>query len=593
MLHQAYGQLLLAAAAGLAAHGCYFVRGEHDLAAARIARLHLAAAALVAGLKWQCQGLALRHALAAAVALAAAYAAALFASILVFRLFLSPLRRMPGPLRLRCTKLTHMWDMACRRNCELLHELHREYGDVVRTGPNEVAVFGLDAYRQIHGPESRCGRAAYYDIVHPMVSLDTTRDDSVHAHRRKLWDQAFSIKSLEQAEPIIASCAGELAKQLRQREGQPLDMSVWLEHYTFDVMGLFGLTIDFRNLADGEHPLLALFHMAHRLLGPLAAVPWLKHLLMGIPFVERMKYYREFFTWADLELHKNIGQNQHERRNIIGYVLADAERNGGIEANWNFVLGDFVLVIIAGSDPVRQVLVNMLFYLTQHPEHLHLLRQELASPGGRTQHRLLQGLPHLNAVVYETLRLNPAVPSAGLRLPPRGGVAVNGVWIPENTTIVTPQYSLMRDERYFDRPEEWIPERFTTRPELILNKDAFVPWSIGRRSCIGKNLSLMEIRVAAALLLTEFDFEFAPGEDGTDMFARATDYFTTTPGPLRLIPRIRKRPESEQDRGEDLTAKVPACTTTLHVEKQEKGFEDELQPEEQELKKVSNVMSDF
>lgn len=59
-------------------------------------------------------------------------------------------------------------------------------------------------------------------------------------------------------------------------------------------------------------------------------------------------------------------------------------------------------------------------------------------------------------------------------------------------------------------------------------------------SCLGKNLSLMEIRVAAASLITKFDFVFAPGEDGTRMFTEAIDYFTTTPGPLQLVFKPRK-----------------------------------------------------
>lgn len=61
-------------------------------------------------------------------------------------------------------------------------------------GPNEVTLFGTKAFYQVYGPESACGRAAYYDLLHPMVSLDTTRDPTVHAHRRKVWDQAFSMK---------------------------------------------------------------------------------------------------------------------------------------------------------------------------------------------------------------------------------------------------------------------------------------------------------------------------------------------------------------------------------------------------------------
>lgn len=71
-------------------------------------------------------------------------------------------------------------------------------------------------------------------------------------------------------------------------------------------MGLFGLSIDFRNLTEGEHPIFGLYHSAHYLLGPLAAVPWLKHLLMGVPLIERTKYYKQFFSWAHAELERNI-----------------------------------------------------------------------------------------------------------------------------------------------------------------------------------------------------------------------------------------------------------------------------------------------
>ena len=58
-------------------------------------------------------------------------------------------------------------------------------------------------------------------------------------------------------------------------------------------------------------------------------------------------------------------------------------------------------------------------------------------------------------------------------------------------------------------------------------------------SCLGKNLSLLEIRVAAALLITTFDFSFGPNEDGTKMFAEAIDYFTTTPGELNMVFKSR------------------------------------------------------
>ncbi|KAI2479850.1 CypX Cytochrome P450 [Pyrenophora tritici-repentis] len=531
---------LIASASGILSHWTYFIHGEHDLAAARIATCHLSAFIFVVATEWQLYDVSLRSTAERGLNLGIAYLAGLFTSIIFFRLFLSPLRHINGPLRLKITKLTHVWDMAFNQNCKLLEELRKQYGDVVRTGPNEVTIFGAEAFHKVHGPESTCSRAAYYDLLHPMVSLDTTRDSAIHSHRRRIWDQAFSIKdeALDTAVPLVYEHAEKLNAELAKRTNDPLDISVWLEYYTFDLMGLFGLTVDFGNLTKGEHPILALYHMAHRKLGPLAAAPWIKHLLMGIPYIERMKYYRQFMDWAHAELERNIEMNKEARKNVIGYVVDDAMSNGGLRANWNFVLGDFILVIVAGSDPVRQVLANMLYYLTVHPEHLATIRTELATIDLHN-YKALQQCSHLNASIYETLRLNPAVPSSGLRLPPKGGLVIQGTFIPEGTTIVTPQYSILRDARNFLSPEAFIPERFTSKPDLIINKLAFVPWSTGKMACLGKNLSLMEIRVAAALLLTSFDFDFAPGEDGTRMFTKATDYFTTTPGPLNLVLKNR------------------------------------------------------
>jgi hypothetical protein len=57
-------------------------------------------------------------------------------------------------------------------------------------------------------------------------------------------------------------------------------------------------------------------------------------------------------------------------------------------------------------------------------------------------------------------------------------------------------------------------------------------------SVIGK--SVMEMRIAAALLITNFDFSFAPEEDSESVLTKATDFFTAAPGPLKLVLRCHK-----------------------------------------------------
>ena len=136
-----YIQLAVAALAGLISHWTFFVYGERDLAAGRIARLYVLAAVFITLTRCILEDLSLRQAVKESLAIDVAYTVALFSSITTFRLFLSPLRRIPGPFRLRLTKLTHVWDMAQFQNCKILHGYHTKYGDVVRTGRSHVRTF--------------------------------------------------------------------------------------------------------------------------------------------------------------------------------------------------------------------------------------------------------------------------------------------------------------------------------------------------------------------------------------------------------------------------------------------------------------------
>ena len=60
--------------------------------------------------------------------------------------------------------------------------------------------------------------------------------------------------------------------------------------------------------------------------------------------------------------------------------------------------------------------------------------------------RALQGLDHLNGCINEILRLHPSVPTGGYRETPPEGVMIAGRFIPGNTTVVAPRYTIGRRE---------------------------------------------------------------------------------------------------------------------------------------------------
>lgn len=100
------------------------------------------------------------------------------------------------------------------RNHELLHELHEQYGNFVRTGgckrmtivghiltaaisgPSELTVFLPEALIATDGPKSTCTRSAWYDFIHPMLAVGTVRSRNQHEARRRMWDLAFSSKGI-------------------------------------------------------------------------------------------------------------------------------------------------------------------------------------------------------------------------------------------------------------------------------------------------------------------------------------------------------------------------------------------------------------
>lgn len=87
---------------------------------------------------------------------------------------------------------------------------------------------------------------------------------------------------------------------------------------------------------------------------------------------------------------------------------------------------------------------------------------------------------HLNGVIQEALRLHPAIPSGFPRLTPPEGITVSGTFIPGGTIVVLPVYAMQHDEVNYERANEFIPERWYSRKDMIKNPEAFLSWNVGK-----------------------------------------------------------------------------------------------------------------
>ena len=104
------------------------------------------------------------------------------------------------------------------------------------------------------------------------------------------------------------------------------------------------------------------------------------------------------------------------------------------------------LISVQHSETTTAALVFLFYRLVRHSEHLLKVQEELDTAGDVEDFDTLHKLPHLNGVINETLRLHPGVPTGGLRETPPGGAVICGRFVPGNTVICAPRYTIGRRE---------------------------------------------------------------------------------------------------------------------------------------------------
>jgi len=125
-----------------------------------------------------------------------------------------------------------------------------------------------------------------------------------------------------------------------------------------------------------------------------------------------------------------------------------------------------------------------MYYLASNPAIYIKLQVVLDSifPGGDSNYSYTKAasIPYLDAIINEALRLQPPAISSLPRVTPTDGLTIGGVYVPGDTIVSVPPYTINRDPRYWEKPAEFIPERWTDEnPGLIKDRSVYTPFLIG------------------------------------------------------------------------------------------------------------------
>jgi len=218
------------------------------------------------------------------------------------------------------------------------------------------------------------------------------------------------------------------------------------------------------------------------------------------------------------------------KQNILNIALTRTlKENGGTapdQKSIDAILANLKLFLFAGHDTTSSTICWMFKLLQDNPDCLSKLRAEHDRVLGedpiqaamllRESPQLLSNLTYTHGVVKETLRFYPlastvrqgekgfflSVPGSAIRYPTEG-VAIHDV-----------PSVIQLDPAVWPRANEFVPERWLAAQgdPMHPNKDAWRPFSMGPRNCIGMELAMVEIKLVAALVCREFDVQEAWGE---------------------------------------------------------------------------------
>ncbi|KAG8579996.1 hypothetical protein GDO81_007070 [Engystomops pustulosus] len=456
----------------------------------------------------------------------------------------------PGPRPLPIIGNLHILDL--KRPYQTLHKLSETYGPVytIKLGEKKTVVLcGYDAVKDalVHHADEFSGRP-HVPLLHDITKghgVIFASDENWRVMRRftmtTLRDFGMGKETIENKILEELEC---LVERFRSYKGEAFDNSMIMNAAVCNII----VSILLSNRFDYEDPtllkLLKIVNDSIQLIGtPMAmlhnAYPSVMRWCSGVQKtvmknVEEMHaFIRETFTKQRTELDVN------DQRNLIDSFLVKQQE----EKPELFYTNENLTVLVtdlfsAGMETTSSTLRWGLLLMMKYPEIQRKVQKEIEKVIGSAEpqnsHR--KEMPYTDAVLHEIQRFGNIVPN---NLPHATTQDVNfrGYLLPKGTHVMPLLTSVLYDKEHFVKADEFYPEHFLDSSGNFVRKDAFLPFSAGKRSCAGENLAKMELFMFFTRLLQNFTFQAPPG---ATLDLTPAVGLTAAPLPYKIcaIPRI-------------------------------------------------------
>ncbi|SCV72156.1 BQ2448_4850 [Microbotryum intermedium] len=485
------------------------------------------------------------------------------------------LAKYPGPVLAKFSRLWLALKSRFGVRSLSVHELHMKHGKFVRIGPNEVSIADPTALPIVYGHGTGSLKSDFYSaFVAVRTGLFNTRDRHEHTRKRKIVAHTFSQKSVQEFEPYIAETVRVLLKKWdalcenvkKEASGGALkgyavfETLDWYNALAFDIIGDLAFGSPFGMLERDAADIVAItredgsvFHApAVKILNERGEYSATQGSLP--PFIRPyMKYFDPWFARglasvnnlsgiARHRVGKRLEEGSGDRKDILAHLLAARDGDGRKmprdeltaegeptilfsprplkSTGLNLVLIPLAALtqLIAGSDTTSNSSCAIMYYIVKNPRVHKKLQAELdeafAARGmdGVLDYADVKGLPYLQACINEALRRHS---TSGMGLPRimTQETEVCGEVFKTGTILSVPSYTIHHLDDVWGDPWEYRPERWLEEGGKELETKCLNIFSFGPRSCVGRNVAMMELLIFVATFIYRYDFKLAEGDN--------------------------------------------------------------------------------
>ncbi|KAK2787600.1 hypothetical protein FQN53_005050 [Emmonsiellopsis sp. PD_33] len=481
----------------------------------------------------------------------------LFSGWLLRNRYRNGLNKYPGPFLASLTDWWRFWDVYGRR-AEITHQaLHAKYGDVVRIGPNTLSFADPAALKTIYGLNKGFVKSDFYRVQQSVArgwrlpSLFSTTDNDFHSQFRRCVNAAFSMTALVQYEPFVDNTTKlflDQTEKLFAGGKKVCDFTTWLQFYAFDVIGeiTYSKRHGFVEKNEDVEGIVAYLSGLFLYVAPIGQIPFLDLILLKNPIYLKLSQWGLFdstfpvarFARARMaerlipetsktDLPSSVMEKQASSPDLLSKFIAAKETRPEFMTD-NLVQTMAVSMAFAGSETTAISLSSVFYYLLRNRSCYEKLKQELDdatksgcfsdNKTGLVTFAEAQKLVYLHACIQEAFRMHPAAGLPLERIVPRQGAEIAGHHVKGGTIVGCSAWLIHRRPEIFGldvdeyRPERWLPDpkedREAEERRIKQMNSMMFQFGMGSRTCIGKNISLLEIYKVVPSLLRRFEINF-------------------------------------------------------------------------------------